>query len=188
MQLHEAESVTEMKDLQPPHDPIDAIGQAYERLLEKSMENARRVEKQAGRKLHQIIDAVDDEVAAVTKVSEEQLPKLAEYLKRDLVDAAHFLSETGKDLKDWWGFESALLEEQFRDNFSRAADQTTLELQELNEVAQLAEYHTGEITGPGTLRCDGCAEVLHFHKPGRIPPCPKCHGSKYHRPGIGQEV
>jgi len=172
-----------MKELKPPHDPIDAIGQAYELLLEKTLENAQRVEKQAGRKLHQIIDAVDDEVAEVTRVSEEQLPKLAGYLKRDLADAAHFLSETGKDLRDWWGFESALLEDQLRDNFIRAADQTTLELRELNEVAQRAEYHTGEITGPGTLRCDACAEVLHFHKPGRIPPCPRCHASKYHRPG-----
>jgi hypothetical protein len=179
--MHKTESVTEMKDLQPPHDPIDAIGQAYERLLEKSMESARRVEKQAGRKLHQIIDAVDDEVEAVSKVSDEQLPKLAEYLKRDLADAAHFLSETGKDLRDWWGFESALLEEQLRDNFVHAADQTTLELQELSQMAQRAEYHTGEITGPGTLKCDDCDEVLHFRKPGRIPPCPRCRGFKYHR-------
>lgn len=176
-----------MKELKPPHDPIDALGQAYELLLEKTMENAQRLEKRTERKLHQIIDAVNDEVAAVTEISEEQLPKLAGYLKRDLAEAAHFLAETGKDLKDWWGFESALLEGQLRENFSRAADQTTLELRDLSEAAQRAEYHTGEVTGPGTLTCDACSEVLHFRRPGRIPPCPKCRGYRYHRPGFGKE-
>ncbi|MDH3453332.1 MAG: zinc ribbon-containing protein [Gammaproteobacteria bacterium] len=170
-----------MKEMKPPHDPIDALGQAYEMVLEKSLEGAQRLEKRAGQRLHDMIDAVHEEVAAMSKLSREQVPKIAEYLKRDLADAAHFLSETGKDLQDWWGFESVLLEEQLRDNFKRAADQTTLELQELNQKAQLAEYRTGEITGPGSLLCDACDEVLHFHKPGRIPPCPKCRGSRYHR-------
>jgi len=173
-----------MSELKPPHDPIEAIGEAYELVLEKSLENAERLEKKAGQRLHHMMDAVHDEVAELTKLSRDAVPKVAEYLKRDLADAAHFLSETGKDLQDWWGFESTLLEEQLRDNFRRAADQTTLELKELKEVAELAEYHTGEITGPGTLQCDGCEELLHFHKPGRIPPCPKCHGSRFHRRNI----
>ena len=51
----------------------------------------------------------------------------------------------------------------------------------LREQAELAGYHTGEITGPGTLVCDNCGEELHFHKPSRIPPCPKCKGTSFHR-------
>lgn len=44
-------------------------------------------------------------------------------------------------------------------------------------------YHTGELTGPGVLLCNQCGERLHFTRAGRIPPCPKCGGSEFHRPG-----
>ncbi|MEE9491971.1 MAG: hypothetical protein V3W04_01145, partial [Gammaproteobacteria bacterium] len=42
-------------------------------------------------------------------------------------------------------------------------------------------YHTGEVTGPGTLHCAECEEILTFHQPGKIPQCPKCHSTTYHR-------
>lgn len=29
--------------------------------------------------------------------------------------------------------------------------------------------------------CDKCNAFLHFHKPGHIPPCAKCHGTHFHR-------
>jgi Zn finger protein HypA/HybF involved in hydrogenase expression len=54
----------------------------------------------------------------------------------------------------------------------------------LKMQAELAEYHSGEIIGLGTLACDKCGEKLHFHNPGRIPPCPKCHGTHFHREHI----
>ncbi|MBI3773498.1 MAG: hypothetical protein HY272_12460 [Gammaproteobacteria bacterium] len=48
-------------------------------------------------------------------------------------------------------------------------------------LAEHEEYHTGEITGPGTLICEGCGEHVQFHHPGLIPPCPKCGGRDYQR-------
>ena len=42
-------------------------------------------------------------------------------------------------------------------------------------------YHTGEISGPGTLLCVACGTELHLHKTGRIPPCPKCHATQFKR-------
>ncbi len=174
-----------MKELKPPHDPIEALGQAYELLLEKSMDEARQAEQRGAPRLGQIIDRARHEVAELTRLSEAQGLKLADYLKRDLEDAARFLSVTGKELKEWWGFESTVLEEQLLENFTQAADRTTVELQALNRAAETAEYRTGEITGPGTLECDGCGELLHFHGPGRIPPCPRCHKSRFHRERTG---
>ncbi len=50
-----------------------------------------------------------------------------------------------------------------------------------NELDKRAHPHTGEIIGAGTLVCDQCGEKLHFHKAGKIPPCPKCHGTTFHR-------
>ena len=63
----------------------------------------------------------------------------------------------------------------------QAADQTKVELMKLKATAESAEYHTGEITGPGVLMCDKCGENLHFHDAGHIPPCPKCHDTHFHR-------
>ena len=41
--------------------------------------------------------------------------------------------------------------------------------------------HAGEITAFGTLQCKSCGEVIHLRGPGRIPPCPRCHGTTYRR-------
>ena len=107
---------------------------------------------------------------------------MSAYIKRDLSDAADHLSETGRELKDWLGFETTLLESSIFDLLLKAADKTTLELLKMKEDAQQASiYHTGEITGPGTLVCDQCGEKLHFRKAGKIPPCPKCHATTFHR-------
>ena len=68
------------------------------------------------------------------------------------------------------------------DMFAKVADRTRLELDRFADNARAASlYHTGEVTGPGTLVCAGCGKELHFHKAGRIPPCPKCHGTEYRR-------
>jgi predicted RNA-binding Zn-ribbon protein involved in translation (DUF1610 family) len=49
------------------------------------------------------------------------------------------------------------------------------------EASRVGEWHTGEVVGIGTFECKSCGEVIHFHKPGHMPPCPKCRSSKYRR-------
>jgi len=99
-----------------------------------------------------------------------------------MTHALHYLSETGHELNDWLGFETALYEYAIFDLLLSAADKTTFELLSMKEnLQQAAVYRTGEITGPGTLLCDQCGEKLHFQKAGRIPPCPKCHATTFHR-------
>ena len=69
------------------------------------------------------------------------------------------------------------------DDFSR--DDLDIFATELNLTAEQAReasfYHTGEVTGPGTLVCVECGKELHFHKAGHIPPCPGCRGTRYQR-------
>jgi len=74
------------------------------------------------------------------------------------------------------------VEGRIADALSLLVDKTKLELAELAERAQtFGEWHTGEVTGPGTLVCKSCGEELHYEKPGHIPPCPKCRGTSYRR-------
>jgi len=103
--------------------------------------------------------------------------KVAGYLERDLKDAASYIAETGEGLREWWRFDLKLMEDRMLEIFASVADQTSLQLREWAEQARQAPaYRTGEITGPGTLVCEGCGEGLTFVKAGRIPPCPKCGG------------
>jgi hypothetical protein len=164
------------------HDPLDALGEAYEKMFERAVENFHKAEEKSGALFHKMIDEAKEKAVELEEVSREDAEKLSAYIKRDLSDAADHLSETGRELKDWLGFETTLLESSIFDLLLKAADKTTLELLKMKEDAQQASiYHTGEITGPGTLACDQCGEKLHFRKAGKIPPCPKCHATTFHR-------
>lgn len=166
-----------MKDLLPPRSPIETLDEAYKVLLERALQKAR----QKGAALHHMIGEVRGDSPALINLNEEDVVKLESYVKRDLIDAARYQEKTGKSLQDWLGFDLALLENEFLEMFSVAADKTTTELLLLKLQAERAEYHTGELTGLGTLVCDQCNDKLHFHKPGHIPPCPKCSSTHFHR-------
>ena len=170
-----------MAQLPTPKDPIEAVGEAYELLLEKSLEEARKVKDKTGPVLHDIIDKTSQTVSDLTELSKEEAEKLGSYLKRDLLDAAEFMSEQGKEFRQWLATDVELIEDRLLDLFAQAADQTTVQLLKLKERAEAAGYHTGEMAGLGTLKCDSCGELLHFHKAGHIPPCPKCKATKFHR-------
>lgn len=170
-----------MSKTNPDRDPIEALGEAYETLLEKSLEEAHEAKEKSGPALHKFIDELAERSSAINELAGEKAQLVGQYLKRDLIEAASYLDKTGKALKDWLGFDMALIEDRLRDDFIKAADQTTIELLNLKQQAAHAPYHTGEICGPGTLKCDNCGETLHFHKAGHIPPCPKCQSTTFHR-------
>lgn len=167
-----------MNKTQPPKNKMDdnkdAAHDSVDRVYESSLEKALSQSEQANTDLHQLLDDVGDSSA-------DETIKLKRSIKRDLLDAAHHLNETGKELKDWLGFDIALIKNELWQKFTEATDKTTLELRKLEQAAAHAEYHTGEIIGLGTLICDQCRAPLHFHKPGHIPPCAKCHGTHFHR-------
>lgn len=163
-------------------EPFDVLARAYEKMFESAAKGFHKAEKKSGALLHELIDKAKDEAVDLKEVSREDAEKLSNYLKRDLGDAASNMSKTGRELSDWLGFETALLETEFVDQLLKLADPTRVELFKLKlDAQQTPAYHTGEITGPGTLLCDQCGEKLHFYRAGKIPPCPKCHATSFHR-------
>lgn len=164
------------------HDPFDALGEAYEKMYERVVEGLHNAEEKTGPLLHKLIEEAREKAVELKEVSEQDAVKIADWLKRDMTEAANYLSETGHELNDWLGFEATLLESAVLDLLLKAADKTTLNLLQMKEnVERASTYHTGEITGPGTLVCDQCGEKLHFYRAGKIPPCPKCHSTRFHR-------
>lgn len=165
----------------PTRFPTEGMGEAYEKLLLLSMKEAKLVKEKTGPLLHKIIDSTSEKLSELGELTDIEAAKISEYLKRDLKEAANYMAENGDDFKKWLAIDTELIESYLFDHFKQAADQTTIELAQLKAAAESAEYHTGEITGPGVLMCDECGENLHFHKAGHIPPCAKCQGTNFHR-------
>jgi len=156
---------------------------AYNKMLERVKDFAIEARDEVTPKLQHGLDAAREKATEMGELSREEAEKIGDYLKRDVYDAAKYLaSEKADELKDWLRFDVQLVEERLADSFALLVDKTTIELQKLADRArEVGEWHTGEITGPGTLVCKECGEHIHFHKTGHIPPCPKCHATVYRR-------
>ncbi len=155
---------------------------AYERMLERTREFLSEAGEELKPKLQHALDAAVEKTTELGELTREEAEKIAEYLKRDLQSAGEYLaSDEAKELKDWLRMDLDLIEARILDALSLLVDPTKVELALLAEQARLAEWHTGEITGPGTLTCTNCGEELHFRKAGHIPPCPKCKGTVFRR-------
>jgi len=142
--------------------------------------------KKAGEKASPLIDQglarAREASSELSELTSEDLDKVSNWLRRDIETAGNWLGENSDDFKDTLDFDLQLIESRLLEAFSAVADRTTLELKELEyHASMVGEWHTGEITGIGTLTCSGCGEELHFHATGHIPPCPKCHGTVFKR-------
>ena len=166
----------------PHKDPLDTLGAAYETMYEHIAENLEKAKDKSGLLIHQLVDEAKEKAKEIEQLTEEDAEKLAVWLKRDLDEVISYLSETEYAVKDWLGFETSLIKNALIHRMLETADKTTVELLRMKENAHKPyDYHTGQIAGFGTLISDECGEKLHFHKAGKIPPCPKCHKTSFHR-------
>jgi vacuolar-type H+-ATPase subunit H len=163
-------------------DPLDRLVGAYENMLERVDELLDKAEETAVPTLKKALEQAREKAIELDELTREEAEKIASYVERDMKDAADFLAENADGFKDWMRFDIQLIEERLLEMFASVADKTRLELAQLADRAWDASfYHTGEITGPGTLICSECGKALHFHKAGHIPPCPGCRGTRYKR-------
>ncbi len=167
------------------HSSIDRLTDAYDRMMERVHDATARLERAEEEALPHFQRAVEEAAETAVELGElsrEEADLIAAYLRRDLHDAGRFLAETGRGLRDWLRFDLEYIEDRLLALFAGAADGTRLEILRLEAAAERAShYHTGEITGPGTLRCEACGKELHFHATSRIPPCPACHAALFTR-------
>lgn len=167
--------------MNPHKDPAtgDRLVNAYNRMMGR----VRALIDEAGTStLPQRIEVAREKAVELGELTREEAGKIATYLKRDIEDAAEYLSGPSQEFADWLRFDIELIEERLLEAFLAVADQTRVELLELEREAQRADaWHTGEIAGIGTLQCFDCGELIHFHATGHIPPCPQCHGTAFQR-------
>lgn len=160
----------------------DKLIQGYNRMMERVREGIEQAESRALPVLREAIEKARQTAVELEELSHDEAQKVAAWLKRDLQDAGRHLAESREELADWLRFDLELIEDSLLEVFSRVADRTRLEWEQLQaELESDPPYHTGEVTGPGTLYCAYCNEELHFHHTARIPPCPRCHGTTFRR-------
>lgn len=163
-------------------DPFDALSQAYETMYEHVAKGVNAATHKTGPLIHELVDEAEAKISEIEDVTEEDAKKLATWLRRDLDDVTNYVTDTEHAFKDWLGFETSIIKTSFINALLETADKTTLALLRMKDNAhEPYVYHTGEIAGFGTLICDECGEKLHFHEAGKIPPCPKCHKTTFHR-------
>ncbi len=161
------------------------LEQAYERMMESIHQWAEKAKKE-GRSLEHWFkeaaeEAVDKEIDLEILTREEVL-KVRDYIARDLQEASSFMKEAGEEIKFWFELDKEYIEDRFIEAFKNAADPTEMgQFLLAQQLQEMSEYHTGEITSMGVLQCKNCGERLHFSRPGHIPPCPKCHGTVFER-------
>lgn len=171
-----------MKDLEPPRDPVDALGKAYELMLERAVDDFHKIDEKTRPLLHEAIDKARQRAVDLNELTREEAEKISDYLRRDLDDAVQYIAESGEDFRSWLGFEVSVIGDRLTDLFTQAADKSVVEWMGMKEFADaVAAYSTGDIVAPGSFVCDQCGEELHIHKPGQLPPCASCMATAFHR-------
>ena len=160
-------------------EPQEKLLRAYNEMRDAVKSAWHEAEGKTLPNLKQALEKAEQKTSELGELSREEIQKLSDYLQRDIHDAANALADNGKQLADWLEFDLDLAESKFGEWVAKVANPTTLELQLWKEQAKQGEWHTGEITGAGTLVCDACGEQVHFEKSGHIPPCPKCKGTVF---------
>ncbi|KRT53927.1 zinc ribbon-containing protein [endosymbiont of Ridgeia piscesae] len=162
--------------------PLDRLTEAYEKMLEQVHDAYEVTRESALPGLKEYLSDAREKVVELGELTREEADKVAGYIERDIKDAAHYLRDTGEQISTWWRFDLHQVEDRIAETFSKVADQTRLELGKLAKRAEQAStYHTGEITGPGTLVCTNCGKQMHFRKAGHIPPCSGCRRTEFKR-------
>jgi Zn finger protein HypA/HybF involved in hydrogenase expression len=170
-------------------DAVERMVKAYETMLERLHGFAESAEQRAVPRFRDALMEAREKAVELGELSREEAEKVSRYLERDMHDAAQFLADTGQEFRDWFRFDWQLVNQRLMEMFSSVADQTSLALRDLAERARQASlYHSEEVTGPGTLVCTRCGEVMHFSHVSRIPPCPSCHGREFNRAGTDRSV
>lgn len=161
---------------------------AYNRMMERVKAALEHAEHDTLPTVQQHIESAKKKAVELGELTREEAEKIGAYVKRDLHDAADYLTTTGRELATWFRFDLKLIEQRVLDAFAGMVDRTRLELDKLGLRAKEADaaettntWHTGEVTGVGTLSCTACGQPIHFHATGRIPPCPKCHTTTFRR-------
>ena len=155
---------------------------AYNRMMARIRDTIESAEASAVPTLQKAISMAKKEAIRLSEVTMEEAEEVGNYIKRDINDAAEYLMETSHEFSEWLMLDLEIIEQKVLELFLSVADKTRLELEQFaHPRCEIYDYHTGEVTGPGSLVCVDCGQMVHFNTTSHIPPCPKCHHTVFRR-------
>ncbi|SEA46082.1 Zinc-ribbon containing domain-containing protein [Desulfuromusa kysingii] len=159
---------------QPKQEQEDVT--VYEKIVSRTEELL-----EGGRKnLDEALKKASDELSSAGTFTREQAEKISSYVRRDLEHAFANAKKGKETVKE--AVDPKRIVAGAQSLFSKVllnASETLSDWAKKSE--QQLEYKTGEVTSPGTLTCKNCKEEIHMRHTGRIPPCPKCHETRYRK-------
>ena len=133
-------------------------------------------------KMHYLIDTIKDKAYELNEYTREEIDTVADYLQRDISDAVGYLSDEGRELKDWLKFDVELIEERLLDQLKGAINTTNIELEQLSENAEAENlWYQGEVSGPGSFVCQNCGQTISLFHIQELPECPQCKQGMFKR-------
>ncbi len=150
------------------------------------VENVSQAVHEAEEALAPTVDEMVHNAAQLARelytLSQEEAESLADTLKRDIAKANRALNQQRKELKDWWSFDLALVEDRFIELIGRAADKAWLDFRQFeSEDHQASVYRSGEVCTAGSFSCTRCDHCIRLAGTGQIPRCPGCDHDEFYR-------
>ncbi|KAB7628261.1 zinc ribbon-containing protein [Alkalilimnicola sp. S0819] len=160
------------------HQNEQRLLRGYERMLRRLRDDLKDLS------LREALERAKQRTVELGELTREEADRVGDFLRRDVEEAGEYLAESDRDLRDWFHMDVQLIENWLWDTFSAAADQTKLQLLELQRRAdeQQRVYYSGEIVGPGALKCISCDYIIAFKEAAHVPACPDCGGEEFVRP------
>ncbi|MCW8935230.1 MAG: zinc ribbon-containing protein [Gammaproteobacteria bacterium] len=168
-----------------------SLVEAYNQMMLRVRDSIENAEANAMPTLQKAIEQAKDQAIHLGEVSLDEAEEIGNYIKRDINDAAEYLMETSHEFSEWLMLDIDIIEQKVLELFLSVADKTRLELEQLSHAAcnissesRNSQYKSGEITGPGSLICTNCEQMIQFNTTGRIPDCEQCGGDVFKRAEI----
>jgi hypothetical protein len=152
----------------------------FEALASKTKEQLAKSKEQSAQWLHKAIDTAAEQLEKAGEFTKEEGGRAKEFLKRDLEATREDFANASARVKralDPHRLGSGMMSltshlfESLGDKFKEWSHKTE----------EVLVFHTGQVTGPGTLTCTDCGTQMHPAGTGRIPPCPKCHKTEFRK-------
>lgn len=140
------------------------------------------LDRDTGPAIYHAIELAKERAIQLGELTQAQAMQISDYLKRDIVDIAHFMADAEISFQETLNVDLQYLEDKFLENFFAAADRAKIDLLKFNlNLMHKAVYSSGEIIGIGTLRCTACGKLAHFYDVAMIEPCVACGNDTFER-------
>lgn len=162
-------------------DPKDKLLQAFNHMVDELHATIIKAEEKMAPTLDEMITNAEKMSKQLYALTQDEIHSVSTNIKRDIAHAKEYMQAEGHELNQWLKFDIKQVEDKFADFLAQAADKNWLDFHAFQAGQKNTLYRTGEICGPGTLRCLDCGQEMKITKNTRIPPCPKCHKTEFER-------